>query len=84
MENEKRIDLTKTLVDIVSAIVDDPKSVNVTSQETQENEITLTLTVAPDDVGRVIGKNGKIAQAIRQVMRTAANEIGKKVVVDIK
>lgn len=84
MDNEKRIDLTKTLVDIVSAIVDDPKSVNVTSKETGDDEITLTLTVAPDDVGRVIGKNGKIAQAIRQVMRTAANEIGKKVVVDIE
>ena len=84
MENEKRIDLTKTLVDIVSAIVDDPKSVNVVAEETKENEITLTLTVAPDDVGRVIGKNGKIAQAIRQVMRTAANEMGKMVVVDIK
>ena len=79
------IDLTKTLIDIVSPIVDDPTKIEVTStQGSEENEVILTLSVAPDDVGRVIGKNGKIAQAIRQVLRTASNEDGRKVIVEIK
>lgn len=78
------VDLTKVLNDIVSSIVDDPSQVKIDYKEEKQDEVVLSLSVAPDDIGRVIGKNGKIAQAIRLVMRTAANELGKKVIVEIK
>ncbi len=76
------INLQETLLDIAKAIVDSPEEVKVT--ETQdERSITLTLTVAPDDMGMVIGRHGKIAKAIRTVIKAAAANSGKKVTVDI-
>ena len=53
-------------------------------QEEDEKTITLTLTVAPDDMGMVIGRHGKIAKAIRSVMKAASVNSGKKVNVDIR
>ena len=52
--------------------------------EEDEKNITLTLTVAPDDMGMVIGRHGKIAKAIRTVIKAAAANCGKKVNVDIR
>jgi predicted RNA-binding protein YlqC (UPF0109 family) len=52
--------------------------------EEEKNTITLTLTVAPDDMGMVIGRHGRIAKAIRTVMKAAAVNSGKKVNVDIR
>ena len=75
--------LQDTLLDIAKAIVDSPDEVRVTVEET-ENHVNLTLTVAPDDMGMVIGRHGKIAKAIRQVMKAAANTCGKRVTVEIK
>jgi len=49
-----------------------------------ETSVTLELSVAPDDMGKVIGKHGKIAKAIRTVMKALANADGKRVIVDIK
>ena len=46
--------------------------------------VNLTLSVAPDDMGKVIGRGGRIAKAIRQVMKVAANNCGKRVTVDIR
>ena len=77
------INLQETLIDIAKAIVDSPDEVKVT-QEEDENTITLTLTVAPDDMGMVIGRHGKIAKAIRSVMKAASVNSGKKVNVDIR
>ncbi len=77
------IDLKLILTDIAKAIVDDPDSVNVSIEETNE-EVFLELSVAPDDTGKVIGRYGKIAKAIRTVMKAAANSTGKKVSVEIK
>ncbi|MCR5456749.1 MAG: KH domain-containing protein [Clostridiales bacterium] len=77
-------DLSKTLKDIVSAIVDDPSQINVAETVDEDNHVTLKLSVAPDDMGKVIGKHGRIAQAIRTIMRTAAAENGQKVTVDIE
>lgn len=76
-------DLKQTLIDIASAIVDTPDEVKV---EVEENDdiITMTLTVAPDDMGMVIGKKGRIAKAIRTVIKAAAADCGKKVNVDIR
>jgi len=77
------INLQETLVDIAKAIVDTPEEVRVTQTE-DEKSITLTLTVAPDDMGMVIGRHGKIAKAIRTVIKAASANSGKKVIVDIE
>jgi predicted RNA-binding protein YlqC (UPF0109 family) len=76
-------DLKQTLCDIAKAIVDSPDEVTVV--ETSEGKrVNLVLSVAEDDMGMVIGKHGKIAKAIRTVMRAAANADGKDVNVEIK
>ena len=77
------ISLQETLLDIAKAIVDSPDEVKVT-QEEDDRTITLTLTVAPDDMGMVIGRHGKIAKAIRTVIKAASVNTGKKVNVDIR
>lgn len=77
-------DLKNTLANIARAIVDSPDDVVVTVTEETENSISLKLSVAPPDMGKVIGKHGKIAKAIRQVMKAAANGTGKRVTVDIE
>ena len=76
-------DLKETLHNIAAAIVDDPDSVVVTVNET-ETTVNLTLSVAPDDMGMVIGKGGRIAKAIRMVIKAAAAGCNKKVNVDIR
>ena len=77
------INLQETLVDIAKAIVDSPEEVKVVETE-DDNTITLTLTVAPDDMGMVIGRHGKIAKAIRTVIKAASANSGKKVNVEIR
>ena len=76
-------DLKQTLHNIAAAIVDDPSSVVVTVNET-ETTVNLTLSVAPDDMGMVIGQGGRIAKAIRMVIKAAAADCPKKVNVDIR
>ena len=76
-------DLKTTLIDIAKAIVDSPDEVVVTESE-NENSITLVLSVAADDMGMVIGKHGKIAKAIRSLIKAAAGNTGQKVNVEIK
>lgn len=76
-------DLKETLSNIAKAIVDHPD--NVTVLETKEDsKVTLVLSVAENDMGMVIGKSGKIAKAIRTVMRAAASTDGKEVNVVIR
>lgn len=75
--------LEKTLEDVAKAIVESPDAVSV-SKEEDDRSITLTLTVAPDDMGMVIGKHGKIAKAIRAVVKAASAGSGKKVNVEIR
>lgn len=77
------MDLEKLLVDIVSAIVDTPDEVKVVRNESGNN-IEFTLSVAPDEMGMVIGRGGKIAKAIRTVVKAASASTGKKVTVDIR
>ena len=77
------LDLKQTLCDIVKAIVDDPSNISITESE-ESGTVNLVLSVAPDDMGKVIGKHGRIAKAIRTVMKAAANADGKKVTVEIK
>ena len=77
------MDLEKLLVDIVTAIVDTPDEVKVVRNESGNN-IEFTLSVAPDEMGMVIGRGGKIAKAIRTVVKAASASTGKKVTVDIR
>ena len=75
-------ELQTTLHDIAAAIVDSPDEVKVVREE-DDTTITLTLTVAPDDMGMVIGRHGRIAKAIRTVIRAAATRSDLKVAVEI-
>ena len=73
----------KELVKVIAmALVDHPEAVEVTEKET-EKSIVVELRVAPEDMGKVIGKQGRIAKAIRTVMKAATGNEGKKVIVDI-
>ena len=78
------MDFKKILEDMARAIVDSPDQVKVEEEREGEDDITLILTVAPDDTGMVIGRHGRIAKAIRTVMRAAATGSGKRVTVEIR
>ena len=67
---------------IAKSMVSDPDSVKVDVVE-KENLTVLKLHVAEGDMGKVIGKQGRIAKAIRTVVKSAGNRINQKVVVDI-
>ena len=77
------MDYKQILTDIARALVDSPDAVNVV-ETVEENDVKLLLTVAPDDTGMVIGRHGKIAKAIRSVMKVAGNREGKHVTVEIE
>ncbi|MBQ6795939.1 MAG: KH domain-containing protein [Clostridia bacterium] len=68
---------------IVLPLVDNPMDVEITETEKEDGEILLSLKVASSDMGKVIGRQGRIAKAIRTVMKAAANKDGKKVAVEI-
>ena len=80
---DAKMDLKKILTDIACAIVDTPDEVKVVRNE-NGNNIEFTLSVAPDEMGMVIGRGGKIAKAIRTVVKAASASTGKKVTVDIR
>lgn len=74
--------MKELVVDIAKALVDNPDSVVV--EEFKDNDgIVLKLTVAKDDMGKVIGKQGRIAKAIRTVVRSVANRENIKVSLEI-
>ena len=76
-------DLKETLTGIARAIVDNPDEVTVL-ETVDKKEVNLVLSVAPEDMGMVIGKNGKIAKAIRTVMKAAAGTDQRRVNVEIR
>jgi predicted RNA-binding protein YlqC (UPF0109 family) len=67
---------------IATSLVDHPEEVVVTEKET-DKAIIIELKVAPEDMGKVIGKQGRIAKSIRTVVKAAATKDEKKVVVEI-
>ena len=74
----------KELVEVIAkALVDSPDEVLVVPREEEDGTIVLELHVAKEDMGKVIGKTGRIAKSIRTVVKTAATKKGQKVVVDI-
>ena len=73
----------KELVEVIAkALVERPDEVVVTEKET-EKSIVVELRVAQSDMGKLIGKQGRIAKAIRSVVKAAASKEDKKVVVEI-
>ena len=70
--------MKKALIYILSAIVSLPDKI-VVNEEEQEGIINLTITVDPADMGRVIGKNGKVIRAIRNVIKIPAIRENRKV-----
>jgi hypothetical protein len=78
------VDAMKELVEVIAkSLVDNPDEVVVTETE-NEKAIVLELHVAQSDMGKVIGKQGRIAKAIRSVVKAAASKEDKKVIVEIE
>ena len=74
----------KGLLEVIAkSLVEHPDEVVVTEQETEKG-LVLELKVAPSDMGKVIGKQGRIARAIRSVIKAAASREDKKVIVEIE
>lgn len=74
----------KELVEVIAkALVDNPDEVAVSETE-KDGETVIELKVAQSDMGKVIGKQGRIAKAIRSVVKAAASKEDKKVVVEIQ
>ena len=73
----------KELVEVIAkALVEYPEQVSVSTKET-DTSISIELKVANEDMGKVIGKQGRIAKAIRSVVKAAASKEEKKVFVEI-
>ena len=67
---------------LAKALVDDPDQVKIV-EKTRDDTVILELTVAEGDMGKVIGKQGRIAKAIRTVVKAASAKSGKKYTVEI-
>ena len=73
----------KELVEVIAkSLVEHPEEVVVTEKESGKSTV-IELKVAQSDIGKVIGKKGRIAKAIRSVVKAAASKSDKKVIVDI-
>jgi predicted RNA-binding protein YlqC (UPF0109 family) len=74
----------RDLLDFLTrSLVENPDQVQVTEVEEIDGEVVLEVEVADDDLGRVIGRGGRVANALRSVMKAAATREDKRVVVDI-
>jgi len=83
MLRRKEVPVEKELVNYVArALVDEPDQVEVNMIEGEKSTI-LELRVSENDVGKVIGKHGRIAKAIRTILSAAATKTGKRVVLEI-
>ena len=74
--------MKELLLYMAKNLVDDPDQVTVTESEGEDGKV-LQLHVAPGDMGKVIGRQGRIAKEIRTVVKTVAQRTGEKVTVDI-
>jgi uncharacterized protein len=68
---------------LARTLVDDPDAVSVEAFEEDDGTIVLELHVAPDDAGKVIGRGGRTAAALRTVMKAASVREGRRVLVDV-
>ena len=74
--------MKELVLDIAKALVDNPEAVEV-EEVLKGDELILKLKVAQDDMGKVIGKQGRIAKAMRTVLKSASNRDTKKVTLEI-
>jgi predicted RNA-binding protein YlqC (UPF0109 family) len=74
--------LTELVAFLARKLVDDPESVRV-EQEDRDDVLVVRLHVAPDDVGKVVGKRGRIARALRTVVRAGGVREGRRVLLEI-
>jgi predicted RNA-binding protein YlqC (UPF0109 family) len=74
--------MTELLEFLVRALVEDPDAVEVEELE-EDGDLVYEISVAEDDLGRVIGKGGRVANAIRTVAKAAAVRLDRRVIVDI-
>jgi len=77
------VNFEKLVLDLLSPLVVHPEDLLVKKFSEDETTITIQVLVNKDDLGRVIGKGGKIANAIRTIAYAAASRIGKRVSIDI-
>lgn len=75
-------ELEDLLLVLTKALVEKPEDINIEST-VEENTVTLSLRVADEDMGRVIGRGGKRAQAIRSILKAKASRLDCRVMVDI-
>ena len=71
-----------TLLEIISAIVENPKAVEIKEEE-EEGVTNFVVTVAKEDMGKIIGKNGKVIRAIRTVMKIPAIKANKRIFITL-
>jgi predicted RNA-binding protein YlqC (UPF0109 family) len=74
--------LEELLLFLARSLVDEPEKVEIEGRET-DSRVDLTLRVAPDDVGKVIGRGGRIVKSIRTVMKAASVKENKRVNVEV-
>ena len=74
--------MKELLLYMAKNLVDDPDAVSVTEVENEDGKV-LELRVAPGDMGKVIGRQGRIAKEIRTIVKTVAQRTGEKITVDI-
>lgn len=67
---------------LISPLVEHPEAIQIEEAD-GERGVTLSLRVHPDDMGRIIGKGGKRAQALRSIMKAKGNSLGERIFVDI-
>lgn len=75
--------MKELLIFLAKSLVENPDDVVVDEAGEKEGAAVLELRVAPTDMGRVIGKQGKIAKAIRTIVKSSAQREGKKVIINI-
>ena len=71
------------LLYMAKSLVDDPDRVQVNETESEDGSLTLELRVAPEDMGKLIGRQGRIAREIRTIVKSVAQRTGQKVTVEI-
>ena len=74
--------LENLLLFLTRSLVDEPEKVEVSGRET-DSRVDLTLRVAPEDMGKVIGRQGRVVKAIRVVMKAASVKVNKRVNVEV-
>lgn len=80
--NTEEPSLSELIAFIARSLVDNPGEVNVSSVE-GESSVIIELRVAPDDIGKVIGKGGQTAKALRKILSAAATKLRKKSLLQI-